>query len=120
MSSPRACDAEKTAELRQAVIDIARRLVAGDLAIIAGCRELTRLGHHVVADWRNDPDFVVFGAVESETDHLPLEDVRPLWQPAAFAQKQVEVASCEAFYRDDVLHACRSVLKRFGPDGHGC
>ena len=114
MSPPLGRDAVRTAALHQAVTAIAQQVVSGDLGIIAGCRQLRQLGHDVVIDSRVDPDFVVFTAVESVTDHLPLEEQRPLWLPSAFAEKQVEVERYEADWRDDVLRACRSVIERFG------
>ncbi|HYV86344.1 MAG TPA: hypothetical protein VFB49_10560 [Patescibacteria group bacterium] len=54
-----------------------------------------------------DPDFVLFGAVQSETDDLPLEDQRAHWDPAAFEAKQHEVRGYEAKTREQMLKACR-------------
>jgi hypothetical protein len=96
------------------VLEIAQRLIAGDIGLIAGCRQLSSLSHEVVDDWGADPDFVLFGAVDSETDHLPLEDQRAHWDPAAFEEKQHEVRRYEAETREQVLRACRSVISRFG------
>ena len=97
---------------RQAV-EFARSILQGELGIIAGCRKLSKLGHDLVEDCRVDPDFVVFVSVESETDHLPLEDQQALWNPAAFEEKQREVARFEESARVDVLSACRSLIARF-------
>src|SRR5262245_11130067 len=99
---------------QQQAVDIARSIVQGELGIIAGCRKLSKLAHGLVEDWRVDPDFVVFGNVESDTDHLPLEDQRPLWNPPAFEEKQRDVASYEESARAEVVSACRSVIARFG------
>jgi len=101
-------------ENRRSAVEVARRVIAGDLRIIEGCRQLTRLGHHVVENWMRDPDFVVFVGLESETDHLPLEEERADWNPASFEAQQAEVARFEEAARDEVMAACRSVIARFG------
>jgi hypothetical protein len=105
---------ESVKRMQREVVGIALRVTDGDLGIIAGCRKLSGLGFYVVEDWRVDPDFVVFGAVYSETDHLPLEDERSLWDPSAFEAKQAEVALFEEMFREKVCAACRSVITRFG------
>jgi len=114
MSPRNRWDLESMEHMQREAVGIARRVTAGDLGIIAGCRQLTRLGHYLVEDSRVDPDFVVFIGVSCETDHLPLEDERSLWNPAAFEAKQAEVARLEEVSREKVWVACRSVIARFG------
>jgi hypothetical protein len=94
-------------------VEVARRILSGDIGMIAGCRQLAALGDSVVPDCRVDTDFVVFVAVKSESDALPLEDQRHNWDPSAYDAKQVEVARFESDVREDVLKACRSVVARF-------
>jgi hypothetical protein len=99
---------------KREAVDVATQVVNGEVGIIAGSRVLLRLGHELVPDTRVDPDFVVFLALDSETDHLPLEDERHNWEPAAFAQKQLEVARLEELSRPGVVAACRAIIDRFG------
>lgn len=49
----------------------AEAMLTGDLGLIEGSRLLASLAHDLVADWRADDDFVVFGAFASETDNFP-------------------------------------------------
>ena len=114
MSQPNRLDLESAERARRDALEVAQRIVAGHIRLIAGCRQLARLGHTVVEDWRVDPDFVLFGAVDSEADALPLEDQRVHWDPAAFEDKQHEVRRYEAETREQVLKACHSVISRFG------
>jgi hypothetical protein len=102
----------KRAKTREAV-EIARRILTGEVGVIAGCRALTALSDSVVLDWAVDQDFVVFGAVESESDALPLEDQQNNWEGTAYDAKQLEVRRYESQVRDDVLKACRSLVDRF-------
>ena len=60
------------------------------------------------------PTWSIFVAVDSETDDLPLEEHRDLWEPAAFAEKRAQAVRYEAQMRDGVHRACRSVIARFG------
>jgi len=68
-----------------------------------------------VADWRIDPDFVVFGAIASETDELPLGKAREQWSAAALARADVEIERYTREVQDQVLAACRNLLNRFEP-----
>ena len=113
MDEPDSRTPEAIDRVRREAVEVASRMISGELGVIAGCRLLTRLGHRLVEDWTQDPDFVVFGAIESETDHLPLEDQRVFWNPAAFEEKQREVATFEQCARADVLAACKSVVARY-------
>lgn len=98
---------------RQRAVAVAEGAIAGDIGIIAACRLLRQLGDALVGDGRNDPDFLLFIAVDSETDSLPLEDQRANWDESAFESKQTEVSHYEADIREEVLKACRSLVERF-------
>jgi len=94
-------------------VSLARRIVAGEVELIAGSREMWRIGANIVPDTRIDRDFVVFLALDSETDALPLAKDRALWDPAAFAEQSRIVADIEAEERPSVYAACRSIIDRF-------
>jgi hypothetical protein len=42
-------------------VELAQRIISGEIGIVAGCRHLSRLGHDMVEDWQLDRDFVVVG-----------------------------------------------------------
>jgi hypothetical protein len=94
--------------------EIASAILEDKRGICEGSRALARLAHGLVADWRVDPDFVVFGALDSDSDRFPVGDVRRLWEPSALAALDIERAQMEERARPDVMAACRSVLARFG------
>jgi len=91
----------------------ARAIVAGEVGVLEGCIPLASLAHDVVPDWRIDPDFVVFGAVASEVDDLPLGPVRAHWSSEALAKADLEIARYTQLSRDEVLAACRNIISRF-------
>jgi len=94
--------------------DVARAIVDGQRGICDGCRALARLAHDLVPDWRVDPDFVVFGALDSESDRFPLGTVRDRWDPTALAALDIERLDMERRAEPEVMAACRSILARFG------
>jgi hypothetical protein len=91
----------------------ARAILMGELGVLEGCIPLASLAHDVVPDWRIDPDFVVFGAVASEVDALPLGQARAHWSSEALAKADLEIARYTQFSKDQVLAACRSIISRF-------
>lgn len=107
-------DLEARERARRDVAALAARMLAGDVAIIAGAQRMTRLAYDVVDDVWADEDFAVFAALDTETDHLPLAEHRPLWQEQAFAEKWREVVRIQDKARPEVFAACRSLLRRYG------
>ena len=92
----------------------AKAILAGEVDVLYGCVTLAQIADNVVPDWRDDPDFVIFGAVASESDHIPLGPARQQWKGAALARMDTMAADLAAKARDVVLSACRNVVSRFG------
>jgi len=93
---------------------VARQILAGERGLIEGSIDLARYAHSMVPDWRIDPDFVIFGALASETDHLPFGEVRNRWSPAALVKADAEIEKITEAYRTKVQTACANLLARFG------
>ena len=93
---------------------VARGILEGKQGICEGCRALKGLAYDVVPDWVADPDFVVVGALDSDSDRFPLGQVRDRWDPTALAALDLERQEMERRAEPDVLVACRSIVARFG------
>jgi hypothetical protein len=50
-------------------------------------------------------------AFESETEHLPIGDVRRLWAPYALEMKDAEFARAEARWREGLLEICKKLAE---------
>jgi hypothetical protein len=98
---------------RDKALEVARSILQGKLGIIEGARLLSMLAHDLVPDWAVDPDFVVFVALDSETDHLPVGAERQLWEATALVERDAIVSRIEADARREVGTACRNILRRF-------
>ena len=100
---------------RQRVVRVADAIIRGDLGLIEGSRRLCEIrAEH--GSLRDDADFGVFVAIESETDHLPIGDVRAHWSPDALLVKDREIRAAEEFYRESAIAACRRLIERFADE----
>jgi hypothetical protein len=106
-------DEESERESRRRVVAAAEAVLRGDVGIIEGAQRLSSLASAVVDDWFADPEFTVFGVLDTETDHLPVGRVREFWDPAALKEKDATVQRIEAGARSEVEAACRRLIIRF-------
>jgi hypothetical protein len=101
---------------RQRVVQIAQGILDGRVSIIAGARQIRGFSGGHIGVGERDPDLNTFAGIDSETDDLPIGDVRQYWAPDALAQKDVEIARCEAMYREPALEAATHLIARFASD----
>jgi hypothetical protein len=95
-------------------LNVACEVLAGDRGVIEGSIVLAGYAHRIVPDWRVDPDFVIFGALASETDHLPFGEVRSRWSADGLVKADNEIEAITEAYRGKVLKACANLISRFG------
>jgi len=94
-------DHRKAKEIAQAVLD-------GRTAVLEAARELVSLAHTDAIAEFEDRRFII--GIASETDHLPVGEVRKLWAPYALEEKDVEIARAEELYKADFLETCRRTV----------
>jgi hypothetical protein len=94
------------------VVATAEAMLAGELGIIAGSRQLAHLQRDVTPI-DLDPDFRIFVGIQSETDALPLGNQRKFWHPAALQIQDQEISKAEARFRESALNGCRVLIARF-------
>jgi hypothetical protein len=90
----------------------ARDMLQGNLSFIEGSRVLGQTAYTAGLD--RDPDFVTMIAIDSETDSLPVERVRTLWDAGALSRIEDEITKAEEWARKCGETACRSIVDRFG------
>jgi hypothetical protein len=106
-------DARSIASSQAEAVQIAQTVIAGELGLLEGARNLADLGPVLVPEASADPDFSVLVAVASEVDDLPLGPTRALWDPAVLVEKDREISEYESRVRDVVLEACHSIRRRY-------
>ncbi len=59
------------------------------------------------------PEFQLFRAIASETDDLPVGEVRAYWAPEALAREDVRIRAAEAQWNDRVQSAAAQLVERY-------
>lgn len=93
------------------VVAAAKSILSGELGIVAGARHLAKWRFDLGAE--HDPDLMFFVGVDSETDHLPVGDARSHWDAQALKQKDEEMRSFEATFREEALRACQRLVQKY-------
>ncbi len=98
---------------REAAVECACAVLEGRLCIFEGCQKLADLASALVENWVDDPDFVLFGGIASETDGSPIGATRALWSAEGLAREDRSLIPFEAAVAEQVRAACRNVVARF-------
>ena len=97
---------------RKEVVKMARDLLEGEIDFLSGVRGLKSFKHEV-SDDDFDLDFLVFVAIDSETDHIPLPELRESCSKSWLKECDKEVKEIEERNREQVAEACRKLINRF-------
>jgi hypothetical protein len=104
---------EDVATVRLRIAETAAQMLDGSIEFLEGVRLLT--GLRSKADIKDDDeDFSVLDDVDSETDGLPLGDVRRHWATEALERLDPEIEAATAWAKQFASGACESLLARFG------
>ena len=93
------------------MVCVARGMLNGAIGIVAGAREIARM--QFVSTTQYDRDVLVFVGIASESDHLPLGEIRQQWAPEALRVKDEELQSYEARVRERAFRACEGLIARY-------
>lgn len=95
----------------EAIAALARQLLEGKIGVCFGSRQIRDLAFKTYCDPWTYESLKTFLIVDTETDHLPLGEERSGWQPAALIEKDEEIATCDALFREQVLSAAGQLLE---------
>lgn len=89
--------------------ETAEAVLRGDVPILEAARTLT----NALIDTRltRSGSALLFNAVSSETDDLPIGKVREYWEAAALREKDNQAADYEARIREQFLAACHEIVR---------
>jgi hypothetical protein len=89
--------------------EIAQSVLDGRTTVLEAVRELVSLAHTDAVAELEDRRFII--GVASETDDLPVGEVRKLWASYALKEKDAEIARAEELYRADFMETCQRIVK---------
>lgn len=96
---------------RSRALDAARGIVSGQRTVIEGCRYLSDIRFGLELPELQDAfDGIV--AIASESDPLPVGEVRKYWAADALKQQDIEIAGFEEFYRNAAIQACAALIPK--------
>jgi hypothetical protein len=101
------------AESKREVLSLAKQLLAGQSGVIATARALAPFRHS--SDSELSKILLTFTAIDSETDTLPLGNLRNSWSPEALEGKDREIAEAEDFYRSSAVDAATLIVRLLEP-----
>ena len=101
---------------KKEVVEIAQQILKQSLSVVDGSVRLSTLRLDVCDD-PADEDFRLFVAIESESDHLPLKEVRKKYSEQALEKADTEIEEIEKIYRGQIQTACKKLIERFGNAG---
>ncbi|NIE63201.1 DUF2489 domain-containing protein [Burkholderia sp. Ax-1719] len=103
---------EYVRSVRQQAALVAQAMLDERLSFLIGSRQLAGLRYETdITD--DDADFLIFVAIDSETDAFPLGSVREHWDPLALAKLEPKIKEAELWASSVGADACRSLIARF-------
>lgn len=94
------------------VVATASRLIAGRISFVEGVRTLVGL-RALVSPLDHDPDFMLFVAIDSESDHLPGREQRQHCAAEWLDRCDSEAVALESRWLGSVRPACEVLIRRF-------
>ncbi len=92
---------------------LAQEILKSSERYLENVTELRRVGDKLYGQCWNT-EFHVFGVIESDTDHLPLEKTRVQCSAKMLEKSDIELGETIEFYRKDLVKACDEILLKYG------
>jgi hypothetical protein len=94
---------------RRELISTAAAMLSGDVSLIAEIRRILSLSA-AIGDAGNEV-FISMRAIDSETDHFPLGDVRLGWESGALDRMDIEMKDYLAAAKEGILRSCQEIVQ---------
>lgn len=98
--------------VRRRIVKTAQAMLDGEMTYLLGARELATLRHEAEVE-NADTDFMMFVAIDSDTDAFPLGLVRELWDKSALEKLQPQIDEAEDWAKNHAESACAKLVARF-------
>jgi hypothetical protein len=100
---------ESRTRAKSQVLALAKQLLTGQISAVAASRKLSPLRHGLESELAEV--LLVFAAIDSETDTLPIGEVRQRWSREALERKDREITEAEDYYHDRAMEAAYRLVQ---------
>ena len=90
---------------------LAQRIIGGQVGIIDGSRQMLTYKYWLHAG--DDPDFLIFKVVDSETHNIPVGKVREHWSAEALQEQDIKGQKIENLYRARAIDAAARIQRKY-------
>lgn len=94
---------------REELVGLANSMLAGEVNLIEGVRKMCSL-RFAIGDPENDV-FIPLRAIDSETDHYPLGEMRARCADDYLRRMDTEMENYLEEARQDILDVCRDIVR---------
>ena len=94
------------------VVSIAKNVLSGTIHPIEGTREICRIA--AGSEYWSNAVFLPLRAIESETDHIPLGEMRAHCAGEYLFRMDKELEKFLELANDDIIQACGNIIQTFG------
>ena len=92
------------------VLNLCRKMLAGDLDLVEGCRSICFARSRLPAHVADSPLLMPFIGFESELHEFPIGESRKYWSARALAEQDRKLATYVEQAKPALLEACRTLL----------
>jgi hypothetical protein len=86
-------------------------LLKGRVGVIEAARAIRALAFSMKVE--NEPEFLLFIVIDSETDDMPVGEVRARWAPDALRREDVRIEAAEVVLGDRAVSAASKLAERY-------
>lgn len=97
---------------RSRVVETAKRMLSGEISFLDGANTLCSLRFEVGIK-EDDPDFLTFVGIDSETHNYPMREARQHWTKDALERLEPEIDQLEDWAKEAGQAPCQSLIRRF-------
>jgi len=90
----------------------AQDMINGTKNYLEGAIEIASLCHEAEVDI-NSEEFIVFRGISSETDHLPIGEMRKNWSKEALEKHEAEIQETIKWAKDISLNECNLLANKY-------
>ncbi len=101
--------------VRERAITVAKDILQGNVDAIDGCCELARLRHDL--DMSSDSSFLVFAAIDSDTDEWPSSTARRHYSKDALTKINTKIQGYFEQVKPEMLKACQEIIEKLDLKG---